>query len=55
MNKRLNLNYFLHKTGALCWEADVNSRKLRNLFLIFKTPRIRIWSLCAEQAQLLDY
>ena len=42
MNKRLNLNYFLHKTGALCWEADVNGEKLRNLFLVLRPPQIRI-------------
>ena len=31
----------LLKAGAHCWEADVNGAKLRNLFLIFKNPRIR--------------
>ena len=45
MNKRPNLTILSHKTGALCWEADANSAKLRNIFLIFKTPWIRIWSL----------
>ena len=28
------------KTGAHCWEADGNGAKLRNLFLIFKTPEL---------------
>ena len=40
MNKRPNSLIFLHKTGALCWEADGNSEKLRNLFLIFKTTEL---------------
>ena len=40
MNKRPNSIIFSHKTGALCWEADANNTKLRNLFLIFKTPEI---------------
>ena len=35
----------LLKTGAHCWEADVTGAKLRNIFLLFKTTWIRIWSL----------
>ena len=34
MNKKPNLIIFSHKTGALCWETDATSTKLRNLFLI---------------------
>ena len=45
MNKRQHLIILSHKTGTLCWEADSNSAKWRNLFLIFKTPQIRIRSL----------
>ena len=45
MNKIPISIIFVLKTGALCWEADDNGAKLRNLFLIFKTPRIKIWSL----------
>ena len=40
MNKRPISIFFWLKTGTLCWEADVNSGKLRNLFLIFKTPKL---------------
>ena len=35
-----NSIFFLLKTGAHCWEADGNGAKLRNLFLIFKTPEL---------------
>ena len=40
-NKRPISLIFLLKTGALCWEADGNGTKLRNLFLNFKTPKLR--------------
>ena len=40
MNKSPNSIIFLLKTGAHCWEADGNGAKLRNLFLIFKTPKL---------------
>ena len=40
MNKSPILLIFLLKTGAHCWEADGNGAKLRNLFLIFKTPEL---------------
>ena len=38
MNKRPIPKFFWLKTGTLCWEADGTRAKLRNLFLIFKTP-----------------
>ena len=47
MNKRPISIIFLLKTGALCWEADGKSAKLRNIFLIFKTiVFIRLLVLC---------
>ena len=45
MHKRPISIFFSLKAGAHCWEADIISAKLRNLILILKTPRIRIWSL----------
>ena len=57
MHKSPILNIPSLKAGHHCWEADVNSAKLRNLFLIFMTPRIRIWSLwlkcCTEHMHWL--
>ena len=38
MNKSQISIFFLLKTGAHCWETDDNGAKLKNLFLIFKTP-----------------
>ena len=59
MNKRPNLIISLHKTGALCWEADAIGVKSRILFAIFKTPQIRNWGLwlkcCTEAAHRLFY
>ena len=40
MNNRPNSIILLHKTGAHCWEADDNGAKLRDVFLIFKTPKL---------------
>ena len=40
MNKNPISMIFLLKAGANCWEADGNGAKLRNLFLIFKTPEL---------------
>ena len=40
MNKSSISKILSLKTGAYCWEADVNNAKLRNLFLIFKTPKL---------------
>ena len=45
MQKKLISIILLLKAGGHCWEADINSAKLRNLSLNFKTPWIRIWSL----------
>ena len=52
-------SFYKTLTSTLCWEADANCAKLRNLFLIFKTPQIWIWSLwlkcCTEPAHQLVY
>ena len=56
MNNRPILKISSHKTGAGCWEADVNSAKLRNHSLIFKKPRTRIcclWLKCRTE-QTID-
>ena len=45
MNNRPILKKFSHKTSALCWEADVESAKLRNPSPNYETPLTRIWSL----------
>ena len=41
MNKRPNSIILSHKTGTLCWEADANGKKLRNLFQIFKNKDLQ--------------
>ena len=48
MNKSPILIILSLKAGTHCWEADVNGAKLRNLFWIFKTPRIRILNKVAQ-------
>ena len=41
----------LLKTGVHCWEADVDTAKLRNPSPNFKTPQTRIWSLWLKFAK----
>ena len=48
MHKSSILIIPLLQAGTHCWETDVNGAKLRNLSLIFKAPRSRIWSLWLE-------
>ena len=45
MNKSTISIILLAKTYTHYWEADINSAKLQNIFLIFKFGGIRIWSL----------
>ena len=40
MIRRPNSNIFSHKMDALCWEADSNSAKLRNLSWFLRPPEL---------------